>query len=114
MPERPPLVSTYSRPVRARLVVRLDNGEEWDATADDVAQFGLLSPTEVNTRIIAWLQEHLGTRTLTETNLNPLRYLYECAMNYSYMPDADTAAELRAVIALGIPWENDDEDPQTP
>ena len=49
----------YERPVDARLVVRLDNGEEWDATPGDLRRFGLVDSTVVAAAAID-LQRLLG------------------------------------------------------
>ncbi|MEH0110750.1 helix-turn-helix domain-containing protein [Tersicoccus sp. MR15.9] len=43
------ITATYDRPIEATLAVQLENGEEWPATAEDVARFGYQPIDQVST-----------------------------------------------------------------
>ena len=53
---------TYDRPVRAKLMVQLDNGESWEATDDDLKNFGLLVSLDAQNDV---------RRALTDMCLDP-------------------------------------------
>jgi hypothetical protein len=78
---------SYNRPVEAKLVVQLTNGEIFDATQADFANFGLVKKLdaymEFNRHLTKVLHEAglLEEREdLTDSKLNPLRYLVELAV----------------------------------
>lgn len=48
--QKPTFTTTVSRLVGARLVVRCDNGDEWDLTTEDLATFDLVVGAEVYER----------------------------------------------------------------
>ena len=82
---------TYDRPVAAKLTVSLDNGETWEATPEDLRHFGYVSRSEVYRNFRGTLISALDgaglldddtRRDLTDTELNPLRYLVEVAVSY--------------------------------
>lgn len=89
---------TYDRPVGAKLMVRLDNGDEWEATAEDAAKFGYVNALAAYWRFTdalttAFTKHGLlndGLRDLTRCEINPLRYLVECAVVYSEFGDTLT------------------------
>lgn len=88
---------TYDRPVKAALVVRLDNGDEWEATAEDIERFGYREKMAITRSLMDYERVHLGAE-LVNTGLNPVRYLYECLVNYDHLP-LDIAADIKALIA---------------
>jgi hypothetical protein len=77
---------TYDRPVAAKLLVRLETGEEWLATAEDLAKFGYANRIDA---YIRWDNHLTGLladaglirKDLTTARLNPLRYLVELALS---------------------------------
>lgn len=83
--------ATYDRPAKAMLVVRLENGEEWEATDDDLTRFGLCQRGEAyslfSRTLHAALQREnlLPTGRLTDAYLNPIRYLVEVAVCYPHL-----------------------------
>lgn len=99
-------MTTYDRPVRAQLIVRLENGDEWEATDDDFAKFGLGNRLKLYSKTIAVLTEGLGLEPGTDLTRhepqgpNLVRYLIECALMYDHTPWADEH---------GQPWPEDDE-----
>lgn len=81
---------SYDRPVTAKLVVQLANGETFEPTAEDLAKFGLVR------RLDAYMafNDHLAKvliqaglldreKDTTEARVNPLRYIAEVAINYA-------------------------------
>ena len=93
--------ATFDRPVPATLHVHLANGEQFEASAEDLARFGLVPRREIYRRF----QDHLlgvlqaadaQLDGLTATALNPLRYLVELAVS---APDLLTHPETAATDA---------------
>jgi hypothetical protein len=70
---------TYDRPVEATLIVRLANGDEWEAEPKDVHKFGLDRMLDVYIVLIKLL-EVLGLET--EGRHSSLRYLIERTIMY--------------------------------
>lgn len=87
MPDAPTTFTTsYERPVDATLFVRLADGDEWPATADDLRKFGLVRAIDVYNVFRRKLDRILRdggalppSQDLTEARLNSLRYLVELA-----------------------------------
>lgn len=84
----------YERPVTARLVVRLDNGEEWEATPDDLKQFNLTETSEAYSRFERALSALLTSAGLirgdvTDAKLNIVRYLAETAIVFPELLELD-------------------------
>lgn len=50
----------YQRPVPAKLVVQLENGEQWDATAEDLKNFNLFNGNDVFREHLRLLEGRLG------------------------------------------------------
>lgn len=79
---------TYEVPVQATLVVRLDNGKEWEAKSEDFVKFGLVDGREAYWRFCDKLSRALCQYSgLTEGDLinaavNPIRYLAEVIFCY--------------------------------
>ena len=94
---------TYDRPVKATLIVRLDNGDEWEAGPDDWDRFGLGKRLDIYTRAERMLRDALGIRDRWDDHEGPnlIRYLIECAVMYDHSPWAD---------ADGKPWPRDEDD----
>lgn len=87
-----PVVAHYDRPIPARLVVRLDSGEEWDATPKDHAKFGLGSPGDAYHRFETVLFAVLHDaglvereKHITDAQINPLRWLVEVATCFPHL-----------------------------
>lgn len=47
--------ASYERQIPAKLLVRLDNGEEFEATDDDLAKFGLIQQVAFVAQLRAFL-----------------------------------------------------------
>lgn len=102
-----PLTAKYERPVPATLVVRLETGEEWEATAEDLARFGAAVKLDLYSRFSDLLVEALGlepgtdlTRDDAHHGANLVRYLVECAVVFDHSPWANEH---------GQPWPEDDD-----
>lgn len=101
MPERD---ITYDRPVKATLIVRLNNEarEEWEATPDDLAKFGYINKQDAYFLFRKHYADALvnaglsgddapnGYRDVAYAETSPLRYLVETAL---LMPDLLTHPE---------------------
>lgn len=111
--------ATYDRPIEAKLVVRLSNGEEWEATQADLDRFGLVARNDAYMAFNSALTDALTShglldydadeyRTLTDAEVNPLRYLVETVLCYPDLLDhpehegwksvADVERRLRRVL----------------
>lgn len=75
-------MTTYNRPVDATLHVHLDNGETWEATAEDMKKFGLVKRLDVYSLLDKKLREGLPLDDITDAEINPLRYLFEVVLMY--------------------------------
>lgn len=99
--------ASFNRPTEGRLWVRCDNGDEWEATDDDLAKFGLARRLDLYRRASALLVEGLRLEPgydLTdegESGANAVRYLIECALMYDHSPWANENGE---------PWPDEDGD----
>ena len=99
-------VASYERPIRGRLVVVLDNGEQWDATPADLEQFGAVKRLDAYLNFIRHLRNILHAAglldgDLTDTALNPIRYLVELAvMNPDLLTHPETAEHDADVVAI--------------
>jgi hypothetical protein len=89
-------MTTYERPVEAKLVVRLANGEEWEATADDLAKFGYAERYASHYRFRLALIRILESAGLTPDAISPIRYLSEVATGTPELLDHDDFAATRA------------------
>lgn len=76
-------MTTYMRPVNANLHVHLDNGETFEASADDLSKFGYVRKGDVYTTWETRFREAIG-EDVTDSPLNPLRYILEISI---YHPD---------------------------
>ena len=65
----------YDRPIEAKLVVRLANGEEWDATEKDFKKFGLIVGSKAYMRWHDWIYKRLDEAGLIKSDLTT------CAIN---------------------------------
>jgi hypothetical protein len=80
--------ATYDRPINARLIVRLDNGDEWEADEEDLQKFGFLNGHNAYIRwerhISGLLREAglLGNGDITDTEINAFRYITELILCY--------------------------------
>lgn len=112
---------TFDRPVAAKLLVRLETGEEWEASPEDLARFGYGKRLDLYVRAASLLAEGLGLEHFDELahheGPNLVRYVLECAIMYNHSPWADSdgqpwpededredyQAQLRAVILEEVP-----------
>lgn len=93
---------SYQRPVMAKLIVRLDNGEEWEAGPEDLKRFDLAKPLDLYVRTDALLREAFGVEDWDDHPAgNLVRYLVECGICYRHSPWANDAGE---------PWARDEDD----
>lgn len=91
---------TYNRPVTAKLIVRLDNGDEWEIRPEDLDKFGLARKLDLYVRASKMLADGLRldpdtdlTRDPEHAGANIVRYLIECAIMYDHSPWADENGE---------------------
>lgn len=64
---------TYDRPVAATMIVRLANGEEFEAKADDFNKFGYVDKNTVLADWRAFVEDAAGSDVLSaDSVLNPL------------------------------------------
>jgi hypothetical protein len=113
-------MTSYSRPVGAKLYVHLDNGEKFEAKPEDLANFGYVDKLDVYMRFDARLAKVLmdaglieREKHITDTKLNVVRHLVEVAINYPDLLDhpemADEYAQIveieRALRAANVPAE---------
>lgn len=97
--------ASYERPVEAKLIVRLENGQEWDAGAADLEKFNLV---DRHAAYWAWeqayeraLREHAGfTGDITNAKLNAVRYLVETAVAMPGLLDHDDHRGWHSVAAI--------------
>jgi hypothetical protein len=97
---------TFDRPIPAKLIVRLENGDEFEPSKDDFDKFGLVNRLDTYVRFEQLFTEALGipSGTLTDDGNegpNLIRYLAECAIMYKHSPWADED---------GREWSRDDDD----
>lgn len=83
---------TYDRPVNAKLMVVLEDGETWEAKPEDVRKFGYVDYLDAYTTFERTLREQLVAggvlserSDLTEAALNPVRYLVELCLCYPHL-----------------------------
>jgi hypothetical protein len=90
--------ASYDRPTKATLIVRLANGEEWEATPEDLAKFRLVTRNDAYMGFRRALENVLTNhglldydsseyREITDAELNPLRYFVETAVCYPDLLD---------------------------
>lgn len=99
-------MTTFDRPVKAALIVRLDNGEEFEPSPDDLRKFGLIRALDAYHAF----DDHVSTklreagvidRSIIEAGTNPVRYLVELAINYpDLLTHPDNASINRQLIAI--------------
>jgi len=96
---------TYDRPVKATLIVRLDNGDEWEAGPEDYPRFGLGVRLDLYVRTAQMLADGLGLGGFDDLTDHPgpnlVRYIIECGICYRHSPWADEN---------GKPWPKDEDD----
>lgn len=85
---------TYDVPVEARLVVKLDNGKEWEAKPEDLARFDLFNGLETYWKLSDRLRDILrdagqltADQDLTEAAINPFRRFIELGLTIPEMLD---------------------------
>jgi len=97
--------ATFNRPVKATLVVRTGNDEEWEATTEDLDKFQLARKSDMYLRIVQMFAEGLGLKHFDELSdhegPNIIRYIIECGIYYDHTPWAN---------AQGEPWPENEED----
>lgn len=65
-------VPTYDRPVAAAMIVRLENGEEFEAKAEDFNKFGYVDKNTVLADWRAFVEDAVGSDLLSaDAELNP-------------------------------------------
>ena len=85
---------SYERPVEATLMVKLSNGEMFEASGEDLSKFGYIKKLDAymnfNNHVDKVLREAglLEDREdLTDTPITSLRYIVELACNYPELLD---------------------------
>lgn len=111
------ITATYDRPTEATLMVRLANGEEWEATHDDLLKFGVAPRTDVYNRFRSVLQDfnnlmHFQQNTTSEPIEKSSRGFTAIDRLLQYVAYADPEHEISAdelpdfiADALRIIWE---------
>jgi hypothetical protein len=112
-----PITAEYQRPMQATLVVQLDSGEEFPATAEDLDRFRLVSRLSAYITVKKSLERALATnlngRDLTEAQLNPIRHVIEIALLHpEILEDAEMQETFDAVA--GIEQILQEYDPEAP
>lgn len=97
--------ANYERPVPATLIVRLENGDEWEAGAADLEKFNLVDRSaaywEWEKAYEKALREHAGfTGDITNARLNAVRYLVETAVSMPGLLDHVDHNGWRSVAAI--------------
>ncbi|MET4144304.1 hypothetical protein [Arthrobacter sp. UYCo732] len=94
--------ATYERPVKATMIVRLENGEEFEATPDDYLKFGYANRDTVLADWRAFVEDATGVDLLTEgSELNPLWVaLHQALNNAAALADGSLASTQSEIIAL--------------
>lgn len=103
------MTPTYDRPVEAKLVVRLDNDEEWDAKPEDLKRFGLVDRNDAYMAVHRFMTKLLGDELddrgdLTKHPANCVRYMVERLVSAdipfdgTYDEDTPFLAELKAFL----------------
>jgi hypothetical protein len=94
---------TFDRPVKAKLLVRLDNGEEFEPRPEDLDKFGLGYKITLYERAKNMLLEALELGTTDDadedTAAQSVRYMIECALMFDHSPWANEKGE---------PWPGED------
>lgn len=100
-------MTTYDRPVEAKLHVHLANGDSWEARGEDLERFGLVKRLEAYSTFARQLGEALECSDLlpdgdlTSAQLNPVRYLAELAICFpDLLSHPDTAGTVAQIIDL--------------
>jgi hypothetical protein len=98
-------VAHFERPIVGKLLVRLDNGEEWEAKDADLDRFGLVmrdaAVAAVHDELVRAIDDSGVYRDLTrppygDMVVNSIRYLTECAiMGYDHAWDLDEGDDPR-------------------
>lgn len=91
---------TYARPVAATMHVHLENGEQWEATPEDYARFRLVNRGDAYHAFSSALVRALDLerdKDVTDSCLNPIRYLVEVTVGHGMDPDPDDLMEVRAL-----------------
>ena len=73
---------TYERPVPATMIVRLADGEEFEATAEDFAKFGYVDKNTVLADFRAFVEDAIASDLLGGSSvLNPFWLVLHQALN---------------------------------
>jgi hypothetical protein len=96
-------MTTYDRPATATLHVKLENGETWEATPEDLDKFGYVKRLDAYMAFNDHLQEALSSagliqRDLTSAWINPVRYIAELAICHPDLLSHSEVAETDARI----------------
>lgn len=90
---------TYDRPVEAIMIVRLDGGEEFEASEPDYAKFGYVNRETVLANWRTFVEDATGDNLLTEGSvLNPLWVALHQALNNPASLTDGSLAEIQAQI----------------
>jgi hypothetical protein len=100
-------MTTFDRPVEAKLHVQLANGDSWEAREEDLERFGLVKLLDAYSSFAQQLSEALEcsallpTGDLTSAQLNPVRYLAELAICFpDLLSHSDTAGTMAQIIDI--------------
>lgn len=85
----PMTAATYLRPTPATMIVRLANGDEFEAKAEDFAKFGYVDPDTVLADWRTFVEKAIGSDLLSaDSELNPLWIvLHQALKNPSSLTD---------------------------
>ena len=99
------MTTTYDRPVKATLIVRLDNGDEFEAGPDDLAKFGYVSRSGAYAAFNDYLAGILVDaglierhKDITSARINDLRYIAELAICHPALLSHPDLASVNARI----------------
>lgn len=96
-------MTTYDRPAAATLHVKLENGETWEATPEDLDKFGYVKRLDAYLLFDDHISEALRAASLigkdiTDARINPLRYIVELAICHPQLLTHPEVAETTARV----------------
>lgn len=106
---------TFDRPIAAKLIVRLENGDEFEPTPKDLYKFGLASRADAYFNFTKNLRKVIGEDSrLDEGDISMLRYFVERSVfhygaemleDFTCSDDPETLEQMRAVLVKLSGWE---------
>lgn len=108
---------TFDRPLKAKLIVRLENGDEFEPTKEDLKHFGLIDPVDAYANFNRNLRKIVGAEDeLCAGDLCTLRYFAERSILYAgheglgdfTCSDDDETLEKMTGVLTKLTWVDDE------